>query len=216
MAETMAAKKKRAEKIYATLKKVFPKARCTLDFKNPFELLVATILAAQSTDKGVNEITPALFKKYRDAKSMAAANTEELERMVKSTGFYHNKTKSLLGMSQALVDDHGGKVPDDMDALTALPGVGRKTANVILGAAFGKPAIIVDTHMKRVSGRLGLTDETDPDKIEADLRKLLPESKWTNFSHTIVFHGRNICVARKPKCPDCPVNRLCPWPDKTK
>jgi endonuclease-3 len=215
MSESLAEKKKRTGKILAILSETFPDAACTLDFKNPFQLLVATILAAQSTDKGVNLVTPGLFRKYPDAKSLASAAVADVEKIIKPTGFFHNKTKSLLGMSRALVERHAGKVPDDMDALTALPGVGRKTANVIRGAAFGKPAIIVDTHMRRVSGRLGLTDNTDPDKIEIDLQKLLPEDDWTRFSHTIVFHGRNICIARRPKCPDCPVVTLCPYPTKT-
>jgi len=216
MAEGLEAKRERAAEIYKTLKKAYPDARCTLDFETPYQLLMATILAAQCTDERVNMVTPALFKKYGDAKRAAKADAAELQEMIKSTGFFRNKAKSIIATSKKLVEESGGDVPEDMDALTSLPGVGRKTANVIRGAAFGRPAIIVDTHCKRVTARLGLTKNTDPDKIEQDLSKIVPEGNWTLFSHLMVFHGRNICKAPKPLCPRCPVIKLCPYPDKTR
>jgi len=216
MKETANARRARARKIYSILTKEYPDARCRLDHRNAFELLVATILAAQCTDDRVNMVTPALFAKFPDAAALARADETVLQKMVVSTGFFRNKTKSLLGMSKALVEKHGGRVPEDMEALTALPGVGRKTANVIRGNCFGKPAIIVDTHCIRLSHRLGFTANTDPDKIEADLMKVVPEEHWTMWSHIIVFHGRKTCTARKPACPVCVITALCPYPDKTK
>ena len=216
MPENVAKMRGRARKIYSILLEEYPKAHCTLDFGNAFQLLVATILAAQCSDERVNMVTPALFRKDPDPESLAAAREAELQKMIVSTGFFRNKAKSLIGMSKALIEKHAGRVPDDMDALTALPGVGRKTANVILGNVFGRPAIIVDTHMKRLMARLGFTGNDDPDKIEADLIEIIPEERQTMWSHLIVFHGRTICQAKRPLCPQCRINSLCPFPDKTK
>jgi endonuclease-3 len=200
-----------AAEIYRRLAEHYPDAHCALDFSTPFQLLVATILSAQCTDKRVNMVTPALFRKYRTPKAMAAANPEELEDMIKSTGFFRNKTKSLLGMSAAVTEQHGGRIPDEMDALVKLPGVGRKTANVVLGNAYGKnEGVVVDTHVGRVSARLGLTKNTDPVKVEQDLVQLFPRKNWTMVSHLMIEHGRRICEARRPKCEVCFLNDLCP------
>ena len=189
----------------------YPDAHCALDFRNAFELLCATILSAQCTDKRVNMVTPALFARYPDARSLAAARQEDVEELIKSTGFFRNKARSLIGMATAVVERHGGEVPADMDALVVLPGVGRKTANVILGNAFGRnDGIVVDTHVTRVSNRLGLTAESDPVKIEKDLMPLFPQERWTLLSHLFIEHGRQICVARSPKCPQCPLADICP------
>lgn len=189
----------------------YPDAKCSLDFENPLQLLIATILAAQSTDARVNLVTKALFRKYPDAAAFAAASQVEMEKDVRQTGFFRNKAKAVIGCAQALVEEHGGKVPQSMEALTALPGVGRKTANVVLGNAFRAPAgIAVDTHVTRVSGRLGLTDQTDAVKIEEDLMKLLPGEEWTAFTHRMIYHGRETCIARAPKCAECLLNDLCP------
>ena len=191
--------------------KVYPSAHCELDFRNPLQLLVATILSAQSTDKRVNMVTPALFKKYRTAKDYANAPQAELESAIKSTGFYRNKTKSIRGAMLAIVEKHDGKVPSTMEELCALPGVGRKTANVVLGNAFHKDeGIVVDTHVIRLSQRLGLTKHKDPEKIERDLMKLVPREHWTDWSHWLIWHGRRRCYARKPDCSNCEVFRLCP------
>lgn len=204
-------KKQRADEIVHQLKRMYPRAKIALEFRNPYELLIATILSAQSTDARVNEVTPALFRKYPDAAALAAAKPSELEREIKSTGFFRNKAKAITGAAQALVERHGGQVPDSMEQLVELPGVGRKTANVVLGSAFGQNSgIVVDTHVARVSGRLGLTAQSDPLKIEADLMKLIPQKDWTGFAHRLILHGRNICVARKPKCSECLLNELCP------
>jgi endonuclease III len=200
-----------ARQIYRRLIEHYPDAHCALDFKSPFQLLVATILSAQCTDKRVNMVTPALFKKYKTPKAMSEANPEELEEMIKSTGFFRNKTKSLLGMSTAVAEQHGGKIPDEMDALVKLPGVGRKTANVVLGNAFDKnEGVVVDTHVGRVSGRLGLTKNTDPVNVEQDLMQLFPRENWTLLSHLFIEHGRQICEARRPKCEVCFLNDVCP------
>lgn len=215
MKESVEAMRARAGNIYGILLGKYPDASCSLDYRNPFELLVATILAAQCTDERVNMVTPALFAKYPDAAAMSKADAATLEKMIQSTGFFRNKTRSLLGMSKALVEEHGGRVPEEMDALTALPGVGRKTANVVRGNCFGKPAIIVDTHCMRLSGRLGFTKNTDPDKIEQDLMEIVPEKDWTMWSHLMVFHGRRTCTARKPACPECAASKFCPWTEKT-
>lgn len=197
--------------IVRRLKKEYPDAHCELDFKSPFQLLVATILSAQCTDKRVNMVTPGLFAAYPTPKKMAEASPEELEEIIKSTGFFRAKTKSLQGMSAGLLEQHGGKVPDTMDDLTALRGVGRKTANVVLGNAFGKDeGIVVDTHVGRVSVRLALTNETDPVKVEEKLMALVPRRDWTIFSHLLIFHGRRVCVARLPKCGVCVLNDICP------
>jgi endonuclease-3 len=191
--------------------KVYPTAHCELDFRNPLQLLVATILSAQSTDKRVNMVTPALFKKYRTAKDYANAPQSELENAIKSTGFYRNKTKSIRGAMRAIVDKHAGKVPDTMEELCELHGVGRKTANVVLGNAFHKnEGIVVDTHVIRLSHRLGLTKHKDPMKIEPDLMKLVSREHWTDWSHWLIWHGRRRCYARKPDCSQCEIFRLCP------
>ena len=193
------------------LKKEYPDAHCELDFKSPFQLLVATILSAQCTDKRVNMVTPRLFATYPTPKKMAEARPEELEEIIKSTGFFRAKAKSLQGMSSGLLEQHGGKVPDTMDDLVALRGVGRKTANVVLGNAFGKDeGIVVDTHVGRLSVRLALTNETDPVRVEKKLMALVPRRDWTIFSHLLIFHGRRVCVARLPKCGECVLNDVCP------
>ena len=201
----------RAEEYYRRLSLAYPDAHCALDHRNAYQLLVATILSAQCTDVRVNMVTPALFAKYPNAGALARADRETLEEMIKSTGFFRSKAKSLLGMAQALVERHGGAVPRTMDALTALPGVGRKTANVVLGNAFGvNDGIVVDTHVARLAKRLGLTKETDPVKIERALMPLVPREQWTMLSHLLIEHGRRVCEARRPKCEQCVLNDLCP------
>jgi endonuclease-3 len=210
-AEALVDKRRRTRTIIARLKREFRDAKCALDHTSPLELLVATILSAQCTDARVNMVTPALFAKYRSAADYAAADPAVFEREVQSTGFFRNKTKSILGMARALEEDHGGQVPDTMEALVALPGVGRKTANVVLGNAFGKnEGIVVDTHVGRISGLLKLTKETNPEKIERDLTALVPRNDWTIFSHLLILHGRKTCIARRPKCESCRINDLCP------
>ena len=191
--------------------RVYPNAHCELDFKNPLELLVATILSAQCTDKRVNMVTPALFKKHPTAKDYASAPQASLEKAIKSTGFFRNKAKSIRAAMRTIAEEHNGKVPNTMEELCALPGVGRKTANVVLGNAFGKnEGIVVDTHVARLSQRLGLTKQKDADKIERDLMKLVPREHWTDWSHWLIWHGRRRCFARKPDCNQCEVFRLCP------
>lgn len=192
------------------LHKTYPDAKCALDFKNPLELLVATILSAQCTDKRVNIVTPAVFKKYKTAKDYAHANVTEFQNLIRSTGFYQNKTKSILGAMKVIDEQYHGKVPKTLEELVKLPGIGRKTANVILGNAFETPGIVVDTHMLRLSHRMGLTKHNYPVKVEFDLMKLVPKRDWTVFSHRMTHHGRVICVARKPLCSKCPVEKLCP------
>jgi endonuclease-3 len=200
-----------ATEIYRRLSATYPDAHCALDHEDPYQLLVATILSAQCTDKRVNMVTPDLFKRYPGAPALADAKPDELEEAIKSTGFFRNKTKSLLGMAHALVERHGGDVPDSMEELTELPGVGRKTANVILGNAFNKNlGIVVDTHVTRLSNRLGLTRETDAVRIEDDLMPLFPREQWTMVSHLLIEHGRQICIARAPRCEVCPLNDICP------
>jgi endonuclease-3 len=209
--ETPAQLKARTRKIIARLEQAYPDPTCALHHGAALELLVATILSAQSTDARVNMVTPALFTKYRNAAGYAAADPAVLEQEIHSTGFFRNKTKSLIGMAQALVERHGGEVPDTLDALVQLPGVGRKTANVVLGTWFGKnEGVVVDTHVQRLSTLLGLTKETTPEKIERDLMILVPRDHWTRFSHTLILHGRQVCIARRPRCEVCVVNRLCP------
>ena len=201
----------RAREIYDRLVEHYPDAHCALDFKTPYQLLVATILSAQCTDKRVNMVTPSLFKRYRTPAAMADADPAELEEMIKSTGFFRNKTKSLLGMSRALVERHRGRVPATLDELVTLPGVGRKPANVVLGNAFDRnEGVVVDTHVGRVSQRLGLTRETDPVRIEQDLMRLFPSERWTMLAHLLIEHGRRICVARRPKCEECFLSDICP------
>ena len=193
------------------LKAQFPDAQTELRWTSPLELLVATILSAQTTDVRVNAVTETLFDKYRTAADYAEADPGELEEDIRPTGFYRNKARSLRGMASALVEEHDGEVPRTMPELVALPGVGRKTANVVLGNAFGvDEGIVVDTHVRRVSKRLGLTEREDPEKIERDLMAVVPREDWTVFSHLLIFHGRRICKARKPDCPNCPLNDICP------
>lgn len=200
-----------AATLLARLLEQYPDAHCALDFRNPYELLCATILSAQCTDKRVNMVTPSLFARYPDAAALAKANPEELEELIRSTGFYRSKAKSLIGMAQALVERHGGNVPDDMEALVVLPGVGRKTANVVLGDAFEKSeGIVVDTHVTRLTNRLGLTNQSDPVKIEQALMPLFPRERWTKISHLLIEHGRQVCGARKPHCGECILADLCP------
>ncbi len=210
MKETLAAKKKRVRAIFLRLRKAYPDSRCALYFSTPWELLVATVLSAQCTDKLVNQVTPALFKKYPNVRAFAAADPVEVEQAVRSTGFYRNKTKNILGAARAILEKFGGKVPARMEDLMTIPGVGRKTANVVLGNAFGVPGIAVDTHMIRINRLLGLTRHTEPVKIEFDLMELVPEKAWTLFSHGIIHHGRARCVARRPDCQHCEVRDLCP------
>jgi endonuclease-3 len=200
-----------AAEVYERLVTNYPDAHCALDFKTPFQLLIATILSAQCTDKRVNMVTPAVFKRFPTPAALAAAPPEELEEMIKSTGFFRNKAKSLIGMASAIDERHGGKVPDEMDTLVKLPGVGRKTANVILGNAFDKnDGVVVDTHVTRLSQRLGLTKQSDAVKIEQDLMKLFPRERWTMLSHLLIEHGRQICEARRPKCEECFLSDICP------
>jgi endonuclease-3 len=200
-----------APEVTARLKAEYPDARTELDWSNPLELLVATILSAQTTDVQVNRVTESLFSKYRTAEDYADSTPEELEEDIRPTGFYRNKARSLRGMASALVEEHGGEVPRTMSELVALPGVGRKTANVVLGNAFGSnEGIVVDTHVRRVSGRLGLTESSDPVKVEQELMRLVPERDWTIFSHLLILHGRRTCKARKPDCPNCILNDICP------
>jgi endonuclease-3 len=204
-------KQERAADIVVSLKRMYPKAKCALDFTNAFELLIATILSAQSTDVRVNIVTKSLFHKYPDPKSFAEASQVEMERDVKQTGFFRNKAKAVIAASKAIVEKHNGEVPRTMAELTALPGVGRKTANVVLSNAFKiAVGIVVDTHVTRVSARLGLTATDDAVKIEQDLMALIPQKEWINFSHRVIAHGRTICIARKPKCAQCALNDLCP------
>ena len=208
--ETPLAKKRRARTVNRELGRIYPDAHCELDFTTPLELAVATILSAQCTDARVNLVTPALFRRYPTAKDYAGADRAELEEMVKSTGFFRNKTNAIIGLGQALVDRHDGEVPANLDDLVALPGIGRKTANVILGNAFGVPGITVDTHFGRLARRLDFTQETDPVKVELAVMALFPKEEWTILSHRLIWHGRRCCYARKPDCGACVVARLCP------
>src|SRR3984893_4344070 len=203
--------RERVAQLLEALPKVYPDAHTELNFGNPLELLIATILSAQCTDKRVNMVTPALFKKYRSAKDYAKAPQTELENAIKSTGFFRNKTKSIRAATSTIAGKFGGRVPSTMEELRELPGVGRKTANVVLGNAFGKnEGIVVDTHVARLSQRLGLTKQKDPEKIERDLMKLVPRKHWTNWSHWLIWLGRRRCYARKPDCSNCEILRLCP------
>jgi endonuclease-3 len=203
--------KRHAAQVARQLAKTYPAAKCALNFETPLELLVATILSAQCTDVRVNIVTKELFKKYPDAKAFAGAKLPQLEREIQSTGFFRNKAKNIKACCQALVAEHDGQVPRNLETLVKLPGVGRKTANVVLGTAFGLASgVVVDTHVGRLSYRLGLTAHTDPVKIEQDLMTLLPKKEWIDFSHRLIHHGRQICVARKPRCSICPLAALCP------
>ncbi len=197
------------ESIINILKKQYPNARCTLNFRTPLELLVATILSAQCTDERVNKVTKNLFKKYKTVEDYAHAKPSILEEDIRSTGFYKNKSRSIINCCKAIVERHGGKVPATLEELVALDGIGRKTANVVLGNAFGIPGITVDTHVKRVAYRLGITKNKDPVKTERDLMKLIPKKEWVQFSHLLIFHGRNTCTARKPHCGKCVLETVC-------
>lgn len=209
--ESKAARTERAAEILRRLHEEYPDAECALVHRNPYELLVATILSAQCTDERVNRVTPALFERYPAPEDMAAARQEDVEELIHSTGFFRNKSKNLIGMATAVTEQHGGEIPSTMDELTALPGVGRKTANVVLGNAFDtNVGVVVDTHVRRVSQRLGFTRQKTPEKIEKDLMAIIPRDEWTDLSHLLIFHGRQVCVARKPKCEVCVLSDLCP------
>ncbi len=209
--ESKKARKTRAARVYEHLAEEYPDAKCALDYGSPFELAVATILSAQCTDVRVNMVTPKLFRRYPDARSLAGAEQEELEELIHSTGFFRNKARSLVRMATVVEEDHGGELPRTMKELVALPGIGRKTANVILGNAFGiDEGVVVDTHVKRLSGRLQFTAETNPDKIERGLMELLPRNQWTMLAHLLIYHGRQVCPARRPRCNECAVSHLCP------
>lgn len=213
---TAEARKRRLATILRRLNKDYPNVECALHHTSAWQLLAATILSAQCTDVRVNMVTPGLFEKLPTVEDMAAVPQDVLEQEIRSTGFYRNKAKSLIGAAKGILSDHGGKVPDKMDDLLKLPGVARKTANVVLGTWFGKAlGVVVDTHVQRISGRLDFTKQTDPKKIEQDLIKLLPKSRWILYSHQIIHHGRQVCVARKPRCADCSLEDLCYSKDKT-
>jgi len=213
--ENPEALKKRGERINEILAQTYPDARCSLNFRSPYQLLVATILSAQCTDERVNQVTPAFFARFPSPEELAKAPLEEIEQYIRSTGFYRNKAKALKGMAEALVAQHGGQVPSTMEELVKLPGVGRKTANVVLGNCFNTPGITVDTHVSRVAQRLGLTKNTQQDAIEQDLMQCIPQRDWTNFSHRVILHGRNICRARKPRCEICPLKEECDFVRKS-
>jgi endonuclease-3 len=208
--------KTRTDKIRKILRTIYPDVKTPLKYQTPFQLLIATILSAQCTDKQVNRVTAVLFKHLKTPADFAGAQLKTIEKNIHSTGFYHNKAKNIKNCSQEILDTHGGRVPPTMAELVKLPGVGRKTANVVLGAAFDTPGMVVDTHVARISQRLGLTMNKDAVKIEFDLMKIIPKRAWNDFSLQLIFFGRETCSARKPKCPTCPLNKLCPWPDKTK
>ncbi len=209
--ESKKALRERAGAVFVRLDREYPEARTALDHSNPFQLAVATILSTQCTDERVNLVTPALFDRFPDAASLAAAPPEEVEEIIHSTGFFRSKARNLVGMARALVEEHEGELPRSMVELTRLPGIGRKTANVILGNAFGlDEGVVVDTHVKRLAGRLGFTRAKAPEAIEADLMELFPRERWTLLSHLLIFHGRQVCQARRPRCPDCVVAGHCP------
>ena len=215
-AETLAQKQRRARTILRKLRQTYPDAKCELDWSTPIELTVATILSAQCTDRRVNMVTPALFKKYRTARDWAAASQATLEREFHSTGFFRNKAKNVRALMARLEQEFGGQLPDDFDVLITLPGIGRKTANLLVSTLFDRPGLVVDTHFIRLSNRLGFVHKmTDAVKIEYALQKIVPEKEWAPWSHVMVFHGRRCCYARKPDCPQCPIAALCPWPEKT-
>lgn len=214
--KTAAERRARIEKILAGLDEMYPGVTCALLHSNPWELLVATILSAQCTDKRVNEVTPGLFRKYPTMQDFASVSQEELARDIRSTGFFNNKSKSVIGAARKILSEYGGEIPREIDKLLTVPGAARKTANVVLGTAFGiASGVVVDTHVQRISRRLDLTKETEPVKIERDLMKVIPKDRWILFSHQIIHHGRALCVARKPKCAACGLEPLCYAPDKT-
>ncbi len=206
--------KTRTDKIRKILRTIYPDVKTPLIHQTAFQLLIATILSAQCTDKQVNRVTAVLFKHLKTPADFAGAQLKTIEKNIHSTGFYHNKAKNIKNCSQEIIDTHGGRVPQTMAELVKLPGVGRKTANVVLGAAFNTPGMVVDTHVARISQRLGLTMNKDAVKIEFDLMKIIPKRAWNDFSLQLIFFGRETCSARKPKCPTCPIVKLCPWPDK--
>lgn len=210
MRESRTQKVERLNKIITRLLQDYPVLKSALDYDDPLQCLIATILSAQCTDVRVNMVTPALFRRFPSARSYAEADPLTLEEMIRSTGFFHSKAKSIIRSCQKIVRDHEGRVPDTMEELTALEGVGRKTANCVLGNAYGQPAVMVDTHVKRLTWRMGITSQTDPDKIEADIRALFPENMWMKVSHVLIYHGRNVCKARKPNCAECSIATLCP------
>ena len=207
--------KTRADRIRRILTERYPEAVTPLFHESPFQLLVATILSAQCTDNQVNKVTRVLFKRLKTPADFAGAQVKSIEKYIHSTGFYHNKARNIKNCSQMILENHGGRVPRTLEELVELPGVGRKTANVVLGAVFNTPGIVVDTHVGRISQRLGFTAHKDPVKIEFDLMKIIPRNDWSDFSLRLVFFGREICSARRPLCPECPLLKLCPWPDKT-
>lgn len=209
-AEKLAQKQARLGEVLRILERTYPESECSLTFKSPYQLLIATILSAQCTDERVNKVTPALFARFPGPQEMSRASVKEIEELIKTTGFYRNKAQSISECSRALVDRHAGNVPQDLDALTQLRGVGRKTANVVLGVAYGIPGLVVDTHIGRLSRRLGFTPETDPVKVEHEMMEIVPRDRWTEFGHILISHGRAICTARKALCDECPVSRLCP------
>ncbi|MGA1846698.1 endonuclease III [Deferribacter abyssi] len=204
-------KKKIVEELIRFLDERYSNAKCSLNYTNPFQLLIATLLSAQCTDERVNKVTCALFKKYKDFEDFARADMEEIMEDIKPTGFYRNKAKNIKKLSEILVEKYDGRVPENIDELVKLPGIGRKTANVVLGNCFGKPGIVVDTHLKRISQRLGLTNNDNPDKIERDLMELIPEERWTKWSHQMIEFGRDICSSRKPKCESCLLSKCCDY-----
>jgi endonuclease-3 len=209
--ESKKAQRERADQVYGLLQEEYPAAECELDFENPFQLAVATILSAQTTDERVNMVTPELFRRWPDAKRLAGAGEEDVQNVIRTTGFFRNKARNIIGFARAVVAEHGGDVPRSMAELSALPGVGRKTANVILGNAFGvDEGVVVDTHVRRLSQRLGFTKEEDPVKIETELMRIFPQERWTMLSHLLIWHGRRVCDARRPRCEACVVSHLCP------
>ena len=215
MRESRAVLTERAAQILDIFETTHPEAKCALDYRNPFELVSATILSAQCTDERVNQVTPALFRRYPDARKMAKAKPEDVEAIIRPTGFFRSKAKSLLGCATALAERHGGEVPRTMDEMTALPGVGRKTASVVLGHAYDiAEGIAVDTHVFRVTNRLGIAKADDPLEVERQLMKIIPRERWTRTTDLVIFHGRKICIARRPRCGECPVFALCRWPHR--
>jgi endonuclease-3 len=214
--KTAAERRERVEKILKALDSLFPAAACALDHRSAWELLVATILSAQCTDKRVNEVTPALFRKYPTVRDFAAVSQQELAQDIRSTGFFNNKARSIIGAAKKILADFGGQVPRTMEEMLAIPGVARKTANVVLGTAYGiASGVVVDTHVQRIARRLDLTKQTDPAKIEKDLMAAIPQDRWILFSHQMIHHGRNLCTARKPRCAECPMDPICYAKDKT-
>jgi len=209
--ESKRARKDRGAEVYDLLAGEYPDAHCALDYRNPFELTVATILSAQCTDVRVNMVTPALFERFPTAEALATAEVEEVEELVRTTGFFRNKARNIVGMAMALIEDHKGELPRNITEMSAMPGIGRKTANVVLGNAFNiNEGVVVDTHVGRLSRRLGFTKEKNPVKVERDLIELFPQESWTMLAHLLIYHGRQVCDARKPKCPKCLLSRLCP------